>query len=313
MIPLRLRSTLTALAATGLVALSACGQSDSGASSPGDTQGGATRDGDSASAAPGGELTVPEDADPDTKNYYLTENAIAACMKKRGFSYTPVGITPNEDRSAGEGKDYGLAKKYREKYGFGIYSSIVYPNDPAVLLQEEESDDPNDSYRSSLPAAQQKKYDKALGRLRALRKTNGVIQRPPKDGCLAQAERKVYGPPKSKAEQDREIAEQQERDKQAGQALNGDPQLVSLAQAYADCLRKEGITVTTTQPTSIADMVKFQVADQIPPDGLPGKEEALAKLPGEIDLALKDLECGKEFRAAYWPKFDKNPYVGGQG
>ncbi|MGW5091000.1 hypothetical protein [Streptomyces coelicoflavus] len=313
MIPLRLRSTLTALAATGLVALSACGQSDSGASSPGDPQGGAARDGDSASAAPGGELTVPEDADPDTKNYYLTENAIAACMKKRGFSYTPVpGVEPNEEMNAGEGRDYGLAKKYREKYGFGTYSRIVYPNDPAVTLPEEESD-PNDSYRSSLPAAQQKKYDKALGRLRFILKDNGVIQRPPKDGCVAQAELKVYGPPKSKAEQDRENAEQQERDKQAGQALNGDPQLVSLAQAYADCLRKEGITVTTTQPTSIADMVKFQVADQIPPDGLPGKEEALAKLPGEIDLALKDLECGKQFRTAYWPKFDKNPYVGGQG
>ncbi|MGW4101815.1 hypothetical protein [Streptomyces sp. NPDC004976] len=307
-----MRTTWTVLAAMSVLTLSACGQSDSDSSSPAARGEGDTRAGDSPSAAPGGALTVPEDADPETKDYYLTENAIAACMKQRGFSYTPVAepyTSPGAASSAVDGQDYDLAKKYRQKYGFGLFAHAVYPNDPAVAPVEMKPD-PNDSYRDSLPAAQQKAYDKALGKLDGVRDTP-TPQRPPKDGCVAKAELKVYGPAKSKAEQERENAEQQERDKQAGQALNGDPQLVSLAQGYAACLRKQGITVSTTQPTGIGDMVKFQVSAQIVSE--PSKEEALPKLAREIDLALEDLECGKQFRAAYWPKYKKNPYVGDNG
>ncbi|KES04894.1 hypothetical protein BU52_22910 [Streptomyces toyocaensis] len=292
-----------------VLTLSACGQSDSDTSSRGQA---GTAAGDSPSAAPGGALTVPEDADPETKNHYLTENAIAACMKERGFSYTPVAealTSPGEAASAIDGEDYALAKKYRQKYGFGLYAPAVYPNDPA-LASAEVKPDPNDAYLDSLPAAQQKAYKKALGQLEGI-DDSAAPPRPPKDGCVAQAELKVEGPPKSKAEQERENARQTERDKQAGQALNGDPQLVSLAQEYAACLRKKGITVTTTQPTGIGDMVKFQVGAQVLSE--PSKEEALPKLAREIDLALKDLECGKQFRAAYWPKYKKNPYVGDNG
>ncbi|WP_435616041.1 hypothetical protein [Streptomyces coelicoflavus] len=311
MITLHVRG-MWVLAAVGVLSLSACGQSGSG-SSDGREDAGVTRAGGGPSAAAGGALTVPEDAEPETKNHYLMQNAIAVCMKERGFVYTPVaGVEPSEESDDGEGKDYALAKKYRQKYGFGIHSSVVYPNDPAVVVPEEKTD-PNDTYRSSLPAAQQKAYDKALGELKAIYDKD-TPQRPPKDGCVAKAELKVLGPVKSKAEQERENAEQQERDRQAGQALNGDPRLVSLAQEYAACLREEGITVTTTQPTGIGDMVKFQVGAQIPSDAEePDADEARTLLTREIDLALKDLDCGKEFRAAYWPKYEKNPYVGNNG
>ncbi|WP_225625774.1 hypothetical protein [Streptomyces werraensis] len=124
----------------------------------------------------------------------------------------------------------------------------------------------------------------------------------------------MYWPAKSETERDREQAEQAERDREAGQALNGDPQLVALAQEYASCLRKAGITVGSTQPTSIGDAVKFQVSAQMPDDLQQlSKEEALPKLTREIGLAMKDLECGKKFRAAYWPKYKKNPYIGSNG
>lgn len=313
MITLRFRSMWMVLAAASMLPLSACGQSDSRTSSSAASDEGDIQAGGSPSAATGGRLTIPEDADPDTKNYYLTENAIAACMKKRGFSYTPSpGSTPNEASSAIDGADYALAKKYRQKYGFGIYSRAVYPNDPAAPGPSEHTD-PNASYRSLLPAAQQQAYDKALGAPGAAR-DNGEYEGPAKGGCTAEAHLKVHGPAKTEAEQERENAKQEERDRQAGQALNGDQQLVSLAQEYAACLREDGITVSTTQPTSIGDMVKFQVSAEIPPDAQTlGKDEAMPKLTREIDLALKDLECGKNFRAAYWPKYKNNPYVGNNG
>ena len=38
------------------------------------------------------------------------------------------------------------------------------------------------------------------------------------------------------------------------------------------------------------------------------KEEALPLLTKDIDIALKDLECGKKFRAAYFPKEKAHPY-----
>ncbi|MFF7390881.1 hypothetical protein ACFZAE_20885 [Streptomyces scabiei] len=311
MITLRFRTIWMVLAAASMLSLPACGQSDSDTPPAAAGDEGNDRSGGGPSAV--GALTIPEDADPDTKNHYLTENAIAACMKKRGFTYTPdPGSTQNEASSSIDGADYALAKKYRQKYGFGIYSSAVYPDDPAAPGPAENSD-PNASYRDSLPAAQQGAYDEALGAPGAAQ-DNGRYEGPAKGSCSAEAHLKVYGPAKSAAEQERENAKRAERDRQAGQALNGDQQLVSLAQEYASCLRKVGITVGTTQPTSIGDAVKFQVSAQIPPDAQPlGKDEAMPKLTREIDLALKDLECGKDFRAAYWPKYKKNPFVGNNG
>jgi hypothetical protein len=41
------------------------------------------------------------------------------------------------------------------------------------------------------------------------------------------------------------------------------------------------------------------------------KEAALPLLTKEIDVSLKDLECGKQFRAAYFPKEKAHPYTGG--
>lgn len=59
-------------------------------------------------------------------------------------------------------------------------------------------------------------------------------------GCVKDGIEKGYGPEKSQAELDREHAADEERDRAAKQALNGDPTLVSLAQRFASCLRGPG-------------------------------------------------------------------------
>ncbi|MET9967236.1 hypothetical protein ABZZ80_15270 [Streptomyces sp. NPDC006356] len=311
-----LRNSLTVTVAVGLLPLlAACGGSSDEAGSGSATESSATPGGDKAKRQTNGDLAVPVDADPETKQQYLMENAIAACMKKKGFTYTPyvAGAGSGGQEEAVGGADYALAKQYRKKYGFGLYAGAVYPDDlkaPNSKASRKSQENPNTRYVAQLTPAQQKTYTQALGQYAIDGANSG-----PTDGCLKEAQLKVYGSGKNAAEQQKEDAAAAEKNRQAGLALNGDAELVRLAQSYASCLRKEGITVTTTQPTGIADDVLFGLSSKMPQQGTAqmSKEEALPLLTHEIDVALKDLECGKDFRAAYFPKLKEHPYAGGKG
>ncbi|WP_157857313.1 hypothetical protein [Streptomyces yerevanensis] len=316
---IKVRRSLAVTMAAGLLPLfAACGGTDDGngavsGTGSGSGSGSATKDatapGGQAASQSSGDLAVPADADPETKKQYLVENAIAACMKKKGFDYTPqVDAATDASNGAFSGADYALAKQYRQKYGFGLYAAAVYPDDPKAPNSKASEETPNSRYFAQLTPAQQTAYTKAMGQF--------VIDGPnsgPTDGCVKDAQDKVYGPGKSAAEQEKEDAAEAERNRQSGQALNGDAELVRLAQAYASCLKKEGITVSTTQPTGIADAVLFSLSSQMPADGTADmdKNTAMPLLTKEISAAMKDLECGKEFRAAYFPKLKAHPYTGG--
>ncbi|MFD3456022.1 hypothetical protein ACFWVC_28060 [Streptomyces sp. NPDC058691] len=276
--------------------------------------------GGKVSAGSSGQLDVPADAGEDLKKQYVMENAIAACMKKQGFAYTP---DPPEDPAsswANDGADYELTKKFRQKYGFGYAAAAVYPDDPQSPFSRAAAQEPsaNAKYIATLTPEQKTAYDKALGAPPDGKASGGGG----KDwtGCQGEGNKAAYG---SASAQDRG-AETAARNQANAQALNGDPKLVGLAQSYASCLRKDGIPVTTTQPTSIGEMVKLQAAGSTP-DGIGGaavdgtsrepmsKDEALPLLTKEIDMAMKDLACGKDFRAAYFPKFLKAPGSTGNG
>ena len=300
------------LAVAGVLALSACSQGGDGpsasASSGGSTSSSSGSGTSSSASSTKGELAIPGDANEETRKLYVEQNAMAACMRAKGFTYTPhVSSQDGDPIDDGSGKDYAAAKKFRDKYGFGIYAGAVYRNDPNVWGSEaynKKDTNPDAAYVNALTPAQKKAYDKASGGRTSIngRKTNV--------GCYKEAYEKAYGPEKSQAENEKKAAEDKERALAAQQALNGDPELVALAQKFASCLTKEGINVTTTQPTSIGDMVIFQVGNQMPANGVLslGKSEAVAKLTWEIGLAKKDLECGKDFRAAYFPKLAKHPF-----
>lgn len=297
-----------------LLPLSACGGS---ASKDAPAVGTAGSVSDAASAGSGTkQLSIPANADADTKNTYLEENAIAACMAQRGFSYTPfVPDYATAENDPVDGQDYALAKTYRQKYGYGFYASVVYPNDTNTPGDQTAPSNPNTAYANALPSAQRTAYDTALGAEGAYEKDGKKHEVIHKDGCSEQSRLKVYGPQKTQAQLDQEGAQDDERARENQQALDGDPQLVALAQGYASCLRSDGIPVTTTQPTSIGDMVKFQVSGSIPDNELAHmtKDEALPKLTREIDIAVQDLNCGKDFRAAYFPKLKAHPFAGATG
>ncbi|MFC4508148.1 MULTISPECIES: hypothetical protein [Streptomyces] len=295
-----------AVAAAGVLALAGCSQGGDGpsASSGGITSSASGGSASSSATSAKGDLAIPADADDETRKAYVAQNALAACMRAKGFTYTPHVMEYDDSLKDVDGQDYEAAKKFRNKYGFGLYAGAVYRNDPNVQGSEaynKKDTSPDTAYRNALTPAQKKAYDKALGG----RTATGLTP-----GCQKEAEEKAYGPEKSKAEIDKKTAEDKERALAAKQALNGDSELVTLAQQFASCLTKQGFNVTTTQPTEIGDMVKFQLSGQTPPNGILAlsKSEATAKLTQEIGLAKKDLECGKDFRAAYFPKLAKHPF-----
>ncbi|MFJ4603781.1 hypothetical protein [Streptomyces griseoluteus] len=300
----RTTRNLVAAAVCLLPLLAACGTGSSDSKSP--------------SAAGTGQLTTPADASDAVKKRYSMENAVARCMKKAGFSYTPEAPDDPAKSWAHEGADYDLTKKYRQKYGFGTYAASVYPDDPqAPGNGGRGTSSANTQYVDTLTPSQKTAYDKALGGSPEV-KLNGGSSDAGWTGCMGSAHRDVYG---DASPQD-ESATQRRQDQQNAQALNGDAKLIALAQSYASCLRKDGIQVTTTQPTGIGSMVGLQ-AHQSAPAGARGggasksgsvamsKDEAMPLLQKDIDLSLQDLECGKDFRAAYFPKFLKAPTSGG--
>ncbi|MGI5251309.1 hypothetical protein [Actinacidiphila glaucinigra] len=297
-------------AVAGVLVLAGCSQGDGGSAAPADSGDRAP----SSKAATNGELAVPEGADEGTRQIYVSQNATAACMRKKGFTYTPhVSGVGGADIPV-DGQDYELAKKYRAKYGFGFFAAAVYPDDPTVpgsKAHEAQETNPDEAYLNALSPAQRKAYDKAMGTAKQLASGKKVML----PGCVKEGIEKAYGPEKSQAQLDRERAEHEERDRAAKQALNGDPELISLAQRFASCLRDEGIAVTTTQPTAIGDMVKFATATLTPGDGVQNmdRDDARAKLTQEIGIARKDLECGKKFRAEYFPKLAEHPFSGMTG
>ncbi|MET7493618.1 hypothetical protein [Streptomyces sp900116325] len=297
-----------AVAVSLLPLLAACG-TEAASHSAGDGK---------APAGSAGQLDVPANAGADLKKQYLMENAIASCMKKQGFAYTPDPPMDPASSWAHDGADYELTKKFRQKYGFGYSAAVVYPDDPQVPGSKAATKPSvNAEYVATLTPAQKTAYDKALGG-----PPDPKVGEKDWSGCMGTADKKAYG---SASAQERS-ATAASRNQANAQALNGDQKLVGLAQSYASCLKRDGIPVTTTQPTSIGEMVKLQAAMSAPV-GARGsgaaaegtseepvsKEEALPLLTKEIDLAMKDLECGKDFRAAYFPKFLKAPGTTGAG
>ncbi|MEW1721064.1 hypothetical protein [Streptomyces sp. NPDC093109] len=298
------------LAAVLFPLLTACGGDSDSASA--NTKTGAK----SGSNADAGSGSVDEKQEQRVKDNDAYENLLTDCMKKAGFEYTPtLGdiYAPSTAFAAISGADYELAKKYRQKYGFGgSYASLVYPNDGELKSAGATEESPNAAYQASLTESQKDAYMVARSG-----KDWATDNGRPK-GCEGSARAEVYG---SDADVDAKEKAEQEADKANELKLNGDSELVELAQTYASCLTKEGMEPSNTQPTAIGDELRLNGGGGAAAAGGPaavGEEksvdEAKSLLTKEIETALKDLECGKAFRAAYFPKFKENPtYGGGSG
>ena len=219
-------------------------------------------------------------------------------MKGKGFRYVPwvpkIG-TPEEQRKAWTG-DYEEMKKDRSETGFGIF--VPQANRKALW---KEADSPNFVIKNQLSEAQQAAYAKALTACRSQ--------------SVKQVTGKVITSDADRAEQENKLIQQVvERE------LNGDPKLITLASATGDCLKGKGYRVDSLRPSDLNgrgsnefEAQKRQIAlnDDIPEKDLPEGQYYEPHLPAatakqylakEVKAALDDLECGKDFYAAYLPR-----------
>ena len=275
----------TAVAAPSLALLTACG--DASAAEP------------AASPTPQGQ-----------ERKYRIEAIIADCMKQKGFRYVPYIPPPakeSEEELKRESGDYAAMKAYREKYGFGVWASIVYPKEfgnPAAK-PDNAPVDPNRGIQASLSATQLRSYRNA------------------RDTCNAKAVKEVTGTEVTgsiwqNGEQiNKRIAQLRARE------LDGDPQLADLAARMASCLRSKGYQVQSATPSALGDRGEQRhraELNRIAQEKTPQVKDTLKRIKNaivvpnmtadearpylarEIKEALDDLECGKDFYPVYAPR-----------
>ncbi|MFC4015234.1 hypothetical protein ACFOY2_49035 [Nonomuraea purpurea] len=210
----------------------------------------------------------------------------ADCMKQKGFRYVPfVYPGPVGDEEKALTGDYAAMKAERGKHGFGVFAHYVYRN-----LAKPDKPDPNMDIYNRLSTAQRKPYTAA------------------NEACEMQATKQVTG---KDVKSFRTLGEQY--DQRLTQAktreLDGDPRLVELGSAMADCLAGKGYRVSSTKPTLLATRGRAEfekrragMADDSGDMSGITADQARPHLGKEIKAALDDLECGRRFYPVFAPK-----------
>ncbi|WP_433224101.1 hypothetical protein [Microtetraspora malaysiensis] len=249
---------------------------------------------------------TPSAAAKDKKHQF--EAVKADCMKSKGFKY--VAYVPPEKKWSDEARkrasgDYQAMRKYREKFGFGVFAEFVYPKEMGG--GGEPDTNPNREIENKLSGAQGASYRKAS------------------DACMVMATKQALGKD-LKPGHDLYDLMNKAMERAAAAALDTDPALVELATTMAGCLKGKGYTVGKTTPQDMSGRGFSAFYDQsdrlgrkqqgLPEVAPPVKDgqlkmtyqpdlsavEAKPYLDREIKAALDDLECGKDFYAAYMPK-----------
>ncbi|WP_431933946.1 hypothetical protein [Nonomuraea jabiensis] len=239
-----------------------------------------------ATATPGTEAAYADKA--------KIESMRAGCMKEQGLTYLPEKVVKRdrakEERARLAG-DHEALRAYRATYGFGVWSRLVFPGDPAVDRDLGESR--NDKHLMSLSAKDLKAWRAA------------------DDKCFAKAVKTVLG--KTVTSQDDFLADVNAALGKGLRELDTDPKLAALGKEFGGCLK-----IAETRPTVLADrgraaftkeatgVARAQSKGSLPkgavvmPQLTP--EQAKPYLDKEVKAALADLECGKTFYPAYAPK-----------
>ncbi|MFI6484152.1 hypothetical protein ACIBH1_39945 [Nonomuraea sp. NPDC050663] len=225
----------------------------------------------------------------------------AGCMERRGFRYQ-VFVPPRDEPTADQRKaalgDYAASKRLRSIYGFRAFARFVHPGDPLADSAIVYANNPNDRVRQHMSPAQNQAYQEAS------------------DACYVEMVKALTG--KSvRGFVDHFEQAQKELDDEAAGRLDTDPRLIALARVYGACLRGEGVEVTSIVPSKVVTMASAGVYAQLWaigskqfPEASPDTkfmpeitaDEARPYLDREIETALADLECGKDFLPAFSPR-----------
>jgi len=271
-----------AVAVTGAFLLAGCGSDDTAGTA-------------SAEAGPNGTVAPTMALSEEATKRLSAEKEVAACMKQKGFQYE---VPPVHEESFVFAEYIGTAgllrtddelRKYRQKYGFGIYSVFVYPDDPMVKRPDVDPDrNPNNAIRAALDPPRRKAYDAAyMSDPKAGRRGQGCAD-------IAYAKYFVSTDPDVQAGQ-----------KRAYEQYRTDPQVVTAAQKYADCLVAKGYKVASAEPGKVEEGVPALIratthgAPEVP------IAEAKAQLPKEIAASLADVDCRGDYARITRTKYAK--------
>ncbi|GII86405.1 hypothetical protein Ssi03_43950 [Sphaerisporangium siamense] len=237
------------------------------------------------------------------------EEMRADCMRRHGFRYVPtVGTRANPiRRDAAEARardmgEYPALRRFRQKYGFGVFALYAYPREFGnPMAPVEEPLEPNVTIRLALSPTQLHAYQDA------------------DDACYAEAVKTVTG--KKVTSRYDHLTQADARIKELVAAeLDTDPRLTRLGARMAACLRRAGHAVPSATPSALVDRgpAVFLAEErrlgrrmQEPDDRVPETafyappllpQDARPYLAREIAAALADLECGRDFYAAYEPR-----------
>ncbi|SEM67738.1 hypothetical protein [Nonomuraea pusilla] len=241
---------------------------------------------------------------PETQAAYEKKAAMeetrVACMQEKGFTYLAEPVVkrkwqPGElERLDG---DHEALRAYRARYGFGVWSKLVYPGDPVVNPVSGEN--VNNKNLMAMPADELKKWRTA------------------DDACFAEAAEKHLGLTVTSQQGDYLTQLNAALDESVA-ALDKDERLARLGKQFGACLgisetrpsalAERGRSAFTKQATQVAKKLRKGPLPKVPegrtlvlmPPLKP--EQAKPYLEKEIKAALKDLECGKSFYAAYSPR-----------
>ncbi|WP_049557247.1 hypothetical protein [Nonomuraea sp. SBT364] len=235
-----------------------------------------------------------------TGKRWQQEFAMAACMADRGFKYRPSvpAFTPSAEVLRRADGHYPSLLKYRQKYGYTVFSGHVYPTTEEAAGVDVPPHIPNEKYIEALSPSQQVAY----------READRV--------CYTRAIKAVFGKDVTGME---DLHRQHARAHQAldEREFDNDPELVALAHDYAVCLRSKGYPVPTEKPGRIGTLEQdrflgklWELGRRQYPDATPDlpvmprltPDEARPYLREEITSALDDLECGKAFFSAFNPR-----------
>ncbi|BAL93167.1 hypothetical protein AMIS_79470 [Actinoplanes missouriensis 431] len=287
-----MRRSLISLAATfaGLTLLTGCGSTDASTDAPA-----------GAAAAGASAGTTLSDVSDETTKRQNAEKLIADCMKEKGFQYEVPPPLQMGSRSADFTGPSSLLKtddelrQYRQKYGFGIYSAKLFPDDPMVKLPEmRPGNNPNNKIREALDPARQKAWDAALG--------SDAKEGRTEPGCSDAAYEKIFG----SADPD-----QQAENKRAYEKFRTDPAVVKAAQQYGDCLRGKGYKVASTEPGLIDNGVYDLINAPVMNGETVSAAEAKTGLTKEIEASLADLECRGDYATIARTRYATVVTVGG--
>lgn len=179
------------------------------------------------------------------------QDAVALCMVREGWEYTPYIPDYGDEVFFGPGEDL-THEEWVQTYGFGISTYFLEEIDRSFeepLTEYNPEDDPNYVYRETLSPSEQEAYDRALygnfefdeSDIEYDDEGNEIYPEYEPSGCYDEASQEIYGwGPDSELDQVWQDLEPLYED--LYERIESDPRIVAIQDDWTGCMSEAGYT-----------------------------------------------------------------------